>query len=611
MTGDNHSASTHLTVHRLDADLAIVGGGMAGTVSALAAARNGIKVVLVQDRSVLGGNASSEVRMHIVGADEHGKKAGLRETGIMEELRLEDAARNPHRSFSQWDLLLYEKVKAEPNITLLLDTTCVGVEMAAAAGEGGSRIAAVRALRNSTEDEFLIAARWFADCSGDGRLGVEAGADHTVGREASATHDESHAPATADNLRLGSSIMFMAREVATPQTFIAPDWIRKFTRDDFKLRPISSYEYGYWWFEWGGHLDTIKDNEEIRHELLRIALGVWDYVKNSGDHPNSANWALDWVAPIPGKRESRRFLGTYVLTERDILNPAARADAVAYGGWSIDLHPINGIDAVMEHPSKHTSFPHVYSIPFGCYCSRNVGNLLFAGRNISATHIAFGSTRVMATCAIGGQAVGTAAALLTQRRATTTADLASPEGLKALRQRLTADDAFLPGETNQDETDLARHAAVSASSEADGTPAVKTIDGITRNLRSEWGPWSDGQGHLWRSTALPATLRFELRQPAPISAIHLVFDTGLERQLILSGSDHTTATTVRGPQPETAKHYQIRIDGTVVADVPGNYLRHRIHHLPTPITGRVIEIEIFSTHGVPDARVFEVRLRSA
>src|SRR5688500_3184682 len=282
---------------------------------------------LVRDRSVLGGNASSEIKMHAVGADCHGKKPGARESGIIEELLLEDAVRNPHRSYSQWDLLLYEKVKLEPNITLLLDTDLVGAEVETRPN-GRRTIRRVRAIRQPTEDEFIITAVYFADCTGDGRLGAEAGADCQIGREAKSAFGETLARDVADRQTLGSSILITAREYSQPQPFLAPSWIRRFQPNDFKHRPILSYEYGYWWFEWGGHLDSIRDNERIRHELLRIALGVWDYIKNSGHHPDSANWALDWVGALPGKRESRRFLGPHVLTEHDVLGGKIFSDQV-------------------------------------------------------------------------------------------------------------------------------------------------------------------------------------------------------------------------------------------------------------------------------------------
>jgi hypothetical protein len=593
--------------HELSTDLLVVGGGLSGICAAIAAARNGARVVLVQDRSVLGGNASSEIRMHIMGADTAFHKPGSRETGILEEIKLEDAVRNPHRSFSQWDLLLYEKVKAEPNITLLLDTTCTAAEVETRA-DGSRRIVTAHALRNSTEDTFRISARWFADCSGDGRLGAEAGAEFVAGREARAVFGEPLAEEAADDYHLGASIMFMAREHATPQTFIAPNWTRKFPKDFRTKRPFDDYGYGYWWIEWGGHLDAIKDNEEIRHELLRIALGIWDYVKNSGEHPGAANYALDWIAPIPGKRESRRFLGRHVLTQHDVFNPAAREDAVAYGGWPVDLHPIQGMDAVDEPPCVWHRFPHLYSIPYGCYCSRNVENLFFAGRNISASHVAFGSTRVMATCAIGGQAIGTAAALLRERDAVSTVELATAEGLAALRQRLARDDAFVPGVRNEDPADLARSARLAPSSETAGFPAAAVFDGHVRALRPEWGPWVAEGTHAWRSAALPATLRLELPEPRPLREIHLTFDSGLDRPLVLSGSEYMTKLTVRGPQPELARHYRLRMDGELVVEETFNFLRKRVHVLPVPRTARVIELEVLATHGVPEARLHEIRL---
>jgi hypothetical protein len=262
---------SHLRVNHLQVDFAIVGGGMAGVCAAIAAARNGTKVALIQDRSVLGGNASSEVKMHIVGADCHGQRPGAWETGLIEELRLDDAVANPYRCYPQWDLLLYAKVKAEPNIILLLDTDCTGCEVDAKTGE----IRTVHALRNSTDDVYEITAQLFADCSGDSRLALEAGADMQVGRESREQFGESLAQPKEDLHTLGSSILLTGRRHETPQPFCAPGWTRKFTKDDLNYRPIHSFEYGYWWFEWGGQLDTIHDNEIIRHELLRIALGIW------------------------------------------------------------------------------------------------------------------------------------------------------------------------------------------------------------------------------------------------------------------------------------------------------------------------------------------------
>lgn len=577
---------------------------MAGVCAALSAARNGAKVILVQDRSVLGGNASSEVKMHIVGADCHGSRPGARESGLIEELRLEDAYRNAHRSFSQWDLLLYEKVYEEPNITLLLDATCIACET----DEATAAIRSITVLRNSTEELFELSGRYFADCSGDSRLGLEAGADFHMGRESQSEYGESLALADADNQTLGCSILFTSRKHDTPQPFHPPKWIRKFNKENLKHRPIHSYEYGYWWSEWGGQLDTIKDNVAIRHELHRIALGIWDYVKNSGDHPDSANWALDWVGAIPGKRESRRLLGPHILTQHDIIEGRLFPDAVAYGGWAIDLHPPSGVDAEDEPPYTPTRFDHLYTIPFRALYSRNIPNLLFAGRNISASHVAFASTRVMATCAVMGQAIGTAAALACSQ-GWTLPELTSGGPLKHLQQLLLKDDAFIPSLVNEDPLDIAKKSVViCASSTADGRDASHIIDGVTRDLIGNFGSWADGKTHHWESSELPASLELRFDAPEQIREIHLTFDSGFQRELLLTPSDHMTRKVVRGPQPELVRSYRIYADNELLLSEEENYFRKRVHTLKEPVQARSIRIEVTATHGIQTARLFELRL---
>ncbi len=592
------------TVHELSADLIIVGGGLAGVSAALAAGRLGTTVILIQDRSMLGGNASSEIKMHIVGADCHGRKPGSRESGLIEELRLEDSYRNPHRSYSQWDLLLYEKVKLEPNITLLLDTTCTSSTTDPETGE----ITSITALRNPTEDLFIIKGRFFADCSGDSRMSVESGADYQVGRESIEEFGESLAQPFGDRHTLGSSILITGRKHDAPQPFHAPKWVRKFTKNDLQHRPISSYEYGYWWFEWGGQFDTIKDNEKIRHELLRIALGIWDYIKNSGNHPDSSHWALDWVGSIPGKRESRRLRGPHVLTQHDVLGGKIFPDAVAYGGWAIDLHPPSGVDVPDLPPYTPTHFEHLYTIPLRCLLSRNVPNLLFAGRNISATHVAFASTRVMATCAVMGQAIGTAAALAAQSGAALL-DLTQGELLEKLQQQLLKDDAFIPTIRNADPADQALQAAsISASTSKPGCEPALIIDGTTRDLVETFGPWSDGKSHHWSSSELPAWLDITFDSPRHISEIHLTFDSGFQRELILTMSDYMTKKIIRGAQPELVRSYELWADDTLLLTEEENYLRKRIHKLDEPVSLSNLRLKVLSTHGAPEAHVFEVRI---
>ena len=586
-------------------DFCIVGGGLSGVCAALAAARNEASVVLIQNRSVLGGNSSSEIRMHIVGANY--RRPGARESGIIEELRLEDAARNPQRSPSMWDVLLYEKVKAERNITLLLDTECTGCKVED--HDGQRRIVSLAALRNSTEDAFEIRAKFFADCSGDGRLGLEAGADFRMGREAESEFGESLAPPVADHKTLGSTILFMARHHENPVPFIPPSWARKFTKEDLANRGCGgTYEYCFWWIEWGGELDTIKDNETIRHELYRIAFGVWDYIKNSGHHPHSANWALDWIGSLPGKRESRRFLGNHVLTEQDVCAGRVFDDQVAFGGWPIDLHPTRGVDAVEEKACSHTYLPHLYSIPLRALTSPNVSNLLFAGRNISATHVAFASTRVMATCALMGQAIGTAAAvgLKASPPAETVAQFAAAPHIGAIQQTLLKDDAQLLGIPNRDACDLARHAAITASDSA--FPPENLTDGITRELKSEWGPWSDDQSHQWRSNSLPAWIELCWPDLVAVGEIHLTFDSHFDRILILTFSESANEGVIRGPQPELVKDYRILGDGEVLLEVMDNWQRKRVHRLPKTHRIQTLRIEVATTHGTPGARIFEVRV---
>lgn len=590
----------------IQTDFCVIGGGLTGVCAAISAARHGLRVVLVQNRSILGGNSSSEVKMHIVGADRHGTNPGARETGLLEEFRLEDAFRNPHRSFALWDLLLYEKVMAEPNIRLLLDTECLGCTLETAGGK--PRIASVNALRNVTEDAFEIRARFFADCSGDGRLGREAGAAFRMGREAQSEFGESLAPENADHLTLGNSILFTAHKESSPQAFVRPGWVRQFRREDFEFRPIASYEYGYWWSEWGGTLHTIKDFDCFRHECLRIALGVWDYIKNSGDHPEASHYALDWVGAIPGKRESRRFLGTHVLTQQEVMGGAVFDDQVAYGGWWVDLHPPEGIDAVKEEPCVQLHFPNLFGIPLRSLYSRNIANLFFAGRNASATHVAFASTRVMGTCSVMGQAIGTATACFAAKGASAIEEAATPEALRAIQQTLLKDDAFLPGIRNEDSADLARRACCAASSTEGGWAASNVLSGVTRELNPVWGSWADPAPNHWASQSLPAWIDLELPEPAGIAQIHLTFDSGLQRELILTPSDSITAKTIRGAQPELVRDYTIYLDQTPVLSVKGNYLRKRVHTLAAPVTARRVRIEVQATHGAKNARIFEVRL---
>ena len=612
-----------MNTRELECDVLVAGGGMAGVVCGLAAARLGARVILCQDRAVLGGNASSEVRMHIVGATGlHGGReltAELREGGIIEELRLDLAAQNPQRSASMLDLLLYDKCRREPNLTLLLNTAVVAAEV----NEG--RIRRVTAVNQSAESWFTIAAQVFVDCTGDGRLGVEAGALFMQGREAQTQYGERLAPATADRKTLGSTLLFQARRHDRPMPFVAPPWVRRFKPEDFKLRPFGQpgydlgLEFGYWWIEWGGCLDTIQDADRIRDELLAITLGVWDHIKNRSGM-DASRWALEWVGFLPGKRESRRFVGQHVLCEDDLMASRAFPDAIAYGGWPMDLHPPEGVDAPELPPCAQHELPFLYDIPLRACVSAGPVNLMFAGRNISATHVAFSSTRVMATCAAVGQGVGTAAAMSVQEQVLPAEIAARPELIRKVQQQLLKDDCCLLGVRNEDSADLVRRAvAITASSAQPEAGPEMVRSGQTRavhggeGIRAPAGRALPGL-HRWMSEparGLPAWLEVRWDKPVLIREVILIFDTGLHRLLTLSQADGYTRKMLWGrPQPETVRDYVIEAESDgwrELALVEGNYQRRRAHRVDAAIPATAIRITVSATNGLDHARICEVR----
>jgi hypothetical protein len=599
--GGRPGTEAHMREVEVACDVFVAGGGMAGVCAALAAARNGAKVVLAQDRSRLGGNSSSEVRMHIVGADCHGSRAGWREGGILEELRLDDVVNNPERSFELWDLLLYDKVKSEAGITLLLESTVFG----ARTRKGLIEEALVRC--DKSEHLYRIRAKVYVDCTGDSRLALEAGAELRRGREGRSEFGESLAPERGDRKTLGSSILFTARDYGRPVVFRAPKWARKITKDQLRFRPISSWEYGYWWIEWGGQVDTIRDNERIRFELLSIVLGVWDYIKNSGEKPSSANWGMEWVGMMPGKRGSRRVTGEHILRQQD-LETGGRGfeDAVAIGGWPMDDHPPGGFDLPEEAPFTPVRVAEPYNIPLRCLYSRKVRNLMMAGRNISASHVAFTSTRVMATCAVMGQAAGTAAAMCAEE-SMVPGELYRDKGrLARLQQRLLGDDQTIIGLANGDPGDLARSASVTASGCCEGSDPGHVINGLVRDLGKRWD-------NRWAARLAPGGVWVELTwgRAQRVSKVQLTFDTGFHRQLTLSAQATQGKGMIRAAQPETVRDYEVMgtgLDGrrVTLVKVAGNYQRLARHSFPA-VELRSLRLHITATNGSEVAAVYEIR----
>ena len=433
---------------KVKTDLCIIGGGLSGTIAALSAARHGAKVVLVQDRPMLGGNASSEIRMWVRGA------SGLenRETGILTEFEEENIYRNPTLCPTLWDSVLFGKVKEEENITLFLNTTCVD------ATYEEDKIISVKAWQLTTYNWIEIEADLFADCSGDSILAHLTPALHRKGREAQSEYNETIGPEIADSKTMGMSCLLAARETDHEVPFIPPTWANVYKSDeDFAAVPCTQEKYStvrehdiatsgsnLWWIELGGDGDSIKDTENVRDELLKIALGIWDHLKNQEDH-GYGNWELEWVGFLPGKRESIRYIGEHVLTQHDVEGGGKFDDVVAYGGWTMDDHNPKGFkaDCRYEHPSIMFPAPSPFGIPYRCLYSKNMKNLMFAGRNISATHAAISSTRVMATCSLLGQAMGTAAAICINKNLLP--NELSGSCVEELQKNLMDDGIFLPG----------------------------------------------------------------------------------------------------------------------------------------------------------------------
>lgn len=442
-------------------NVTVIGGGLAGVCAAIGAARQGVEVALVQNRPVLGGNSSSEVRVWVCGATAHGSQHFARETGIMGELFLENQFRNPDGNPYYWDLVVLEAVRAEPNIKLFLNTDVREVEVA---GPDEARtIRSATGWQMGSETVITFTGDQFIDCSGDGLVGALAGARFRMGREARSEFQESWAPEVPDDNTLGSTILFYSKDAGHPTKFVPPSFARDIVAAGIpEHRVIRADMNGcaFWWIEWGGELDVVHDNERIRDELQAVVYGIWDYIKNSGRF-DAENLTLEWIGSVPGKREYRRFVGDYTLTQHDVLGQVLFEDRIGFGGWSIDLHPPGGVYTT-ERGSRHWHPNGNYHIPLRCLYSINVGNLWMAGRNISASHVAFGSTRVMATCAIEGEAAGVAAAI-GARTGLMPRDLGHA-AFPRVRNALIRADASLLGTENTDPDDLARVAAVTASS---------------------------------------------------------------------------------------------------------------------------------------------------
>ena len=505
-------------------DICIIGGGIGGMFAAISAARNGAKVVLMHDRPVLGGNASSEVRMWISGAGT--RVRDLQETGIMEELLLENMYRNPKRNYSIWDSILYEKVRFESNINLLLNCSCCDAEM------DGDRIESVSGFQLTTYTWHRVKAKIFVDCSGDSILAPLTGAEYRLGRESREEFHEEFGVEKADRQTMGMSLLIQARETNHPVSYTPPSWAYTFKTDaEMMNKPhdLRAINTNFYWVELGGQQDGISDTEEIRDELLKIAFGAWDHMKNWGDH-GAENWELEWVGFLPGKRESRRYVGDYILTQNDVEQHPIFPDTIAYGGWQIDDHLPGGflMDAKNGGHLRKRRLSEPYGIPFRCLYSVNISNLMFAGRNISATHVGISTTRVMGTVGVLGQAAGTAAAIAVKNNLLPRQ--AGQKKIKEIQATLMEDDCFLPG-FRREISQLSKQGNLTCEY---GDCSV-LHNGMERRI------WGNDNGYCGKTNK---AIQYTFQQPTHISQVRLVFDSDLNRDYTDGNPDGLNTSSV-------------------------------------------------------------------
>ena len=609
---------------REEYEFAVIGGGLAGVCAAVAAARRGVKTVLVHARPVLGGNASSEIRMHICGADENGRKPELAEGGIINEIMLKNKSRNPYFSYAVWDETLYETVKQEKNLTVYFNTSMEDCEVI------DDKIISVECYQTTTEYHIVIFAEYFADCTGNGTLGFYSGAEYREGSEAKYEFNEPDAPEKPDGYRMGNTILFKAVKREEPVYFTPPTIAKKLTDEQLKFRIHSKFhtvdasgakneedflrattgsntnvDYGYWWIELSGKgEDFVGQYEDIKDDLIGYVWGMWDHIKNGGEH-GALYYDLVWVGALPGMRESRRLVGDYILTENDVFENRIFDDAVAYGGWPIDIHTPNGLLDFDKLPSEVISFKGAYTLPWRCYYSKNIKNLTFAGRDISLSRLALGSARIMGTCAVGGQAVGTAIAFCKKYGVT-------PRELQThiceLQQAILEDDGYIPGVKNTDEDDYARKSVVTCSSFVKGYEPERVVNGFNRK--------EGGAENAWRSDGFAKEgewLCLDLGEKRKISRVQLTFDSSFGEPIKITLSDNRRSLQSREVPETLVKDFAVSLynNGKEINKITVENNVQRLCRVGfEPVFCDTVKIWFYKTRGCEEARVFEIRIKN-
>lgn len=578
-------------------DVIVVGGGPAGVPAAVAAARLGAKTALIHNRPVLGGNASTEAGVGFGGAA--GRQPNAREGGMAEEIR---RIRDHHST--NWTKALEMLTEPEENLSIFYNKHVMDVEM-----EGHSKIASAKAIDTKTGTYYLYRGKMFIDCSGDGWVGYYAGAKYRVGREAQHEYNESMAPEIADNITMsgclmGNGLAFRAKDTGKPVSYTPPPWAPKLPEGEDFGRTIRNIG-GHWWVETPGELDDIWEGERVRDELIRISFAFFGYLKNSWpERQKAANYKIVAVPIFNAKRESRRFIGDYVLTENDCTSGRSFPDTIAHAGWPLDVHHPRGIFSGREGPYYcNPSVPLVH-IPYRCLYSVNIDNLLFAGRDVSVTHIALGTVRVQNTLATFGQAAGTAAVLCLKHH--TTSRGIYHNHIEELQQTLLKHDQYIPGFKNEDSADLALKSRVAASSASQ----EELCDNMRANCRPEnvingYSRIYDKDNYAWVSDPnqdLPQWIELRFDEPVEINTVYLTFDTDM---------NSSPRSAPKGEYvPQCVRDYDLTAfngsNWVTLATEKDNYLRRRIHRFDL-MTVSKLKLTVHRTGGDKSARVFEIR----
>lgn len=573
-------------------DHAVVGGGSAGVVAAIAAARHGLKTVLINDRPMLGGNSSDEAGVSLDGA----ACKGYHETGIIYEIKC--VRENEHIGWTE----AYERfIERESNITvynnmLVDDTKTENCSV--------STLYARHTL-NLKRHSFNVGI--VTDATGDGWVGYYSGAKYRIGREARFQNNESLAPEVADLNTMSGCIMkkvsgfpaniccYCAEKKDETVEFHAPEWAFKLPEGDALGREPVSPEKGEWWLENRNDYDDLWEQEFVRDELIRIAVGYFDWLKNSWKERSSAA-KLDLLAigSFNAKRESRRLIGDYILSQNDYTEDKFFPDSVLYTGWNLDVHNIKGIFSGKEGAFTSNKDVPLTPVPFRCLYSKNISNLMMVGRCISTTHMGMGSTRVQLTTATMGQAVGTAA-YLCKKYGLTPREIGKKH-ITELQQILIKEDQTIPGVYNNDSEDIARGARVTADSYEIGGEPQNVVRGPSRPYKNEPYAWISKAG-------LPQSITLDLGVKKPINQVRITAEMPLDR--------HYYGFQPAPKPTEAIKDFTVEVycngNWKQVAEIKNNIQRLTVIDFDT-VNAEKIRINVLKTHGTDKAIISEIRI---